>query len=87
MAITSSAKKALRASKHKRVFNIRHRDSMSEVVKQVRKLITSGKKAEAMKILPEAYSEIDKSAKTGFIKPNTASRTKSRLAAAIKKLK
>lgn len=87
MAITSSAKKALRASKHKRVFNIRHRDSMSEVVKEVRKLTAAGKKAEAMKILPQAYAEIDKSAKTGFIKPNAASRTKSRLSAAIKKLK
>ena len=87
MAITSSAKKALRASKHKRVFNIRHRDSMSEVVKEVRKLVLAGKKAEAMKLLPQAYAEIDKSAKTGFIKTNTASRTKSRLAAAIKKVK
>lgn len=87
MPITSSAKKALRASKHKRVFNIRHRDAMSEVVKEVKKLVVSGKKTEAMKLLPKAYAELDKSAKTGFIKDNAAARTKSRLAASIKKIK
>ncbi len=87
MAITSSAKKALRSSKRKRVFNIRHRDSISDVTKQVKKLVTEGKKAEAMKLLPGAYSEIDKAAKTGFIKPNTAGRKKSRLSAMIKRLK
>ncbi len=87
MPITSSAKKALRASKHKRVFNIRHRDAMSEVVKDIRKLVVSGKKAEAQKLLPQAYAEIDKSAKVNFIKKNTAARMKSRLVASIKKVK
>jgi len=87
MAITSSAKKALRASKHKRVFNIRHRDAVSEITKQIKKLVTAGNHDEAMKLLPEAYSEIDKSAKTNFIKPNTAARKKSRLSAMIKKVK
>lgn len=87
MAITSSAKKALRSSKRKRVFNIRHRDAVSDVTKEIKKLVTGGKKAEAMKLLPSAYSEIDKAAKTGFIKPNTAGRKKSRLSAMIKNAK
>lgn len=87
MAITSSAKKALRASKKKRVFNIRHRDSVSDAVKEIRTLVTAGNKAEAMKVLPKAYAELDKAAKTGFIKPNTAARKKSRLAALVKKVK
>jgi small subunit ribosomal protein S20 len=87
MAITSSAKKALRASKRKRVFNIRHRDASSEVVKQIKALVAKGNKSEAMKLLPQAYSEIDKSAKTHFIKPNAAARKKSRLSAMIKKVK
>jgi small subunit ribosomal protein S20 len=85
MPITSSAKKALRASKHKRVFNIRHRDEVTSVVKQIKALAVAGNKAEAMKLLPTAYSEIDKAAKTNFIKPNTAARKKSRLSALIKK--
>lgn len=87
MAITSSAKKALRASKHKRVFNIRHRDSVNDIAKQVKKFVLAGNKGEAMKLLPLAYAEIDKSAKTNYIKPNTAARKKSRLSAMIKKVK
>ena len=87
MAITSSAKKALRASKHKRVFNVRHRDSISEITKQIKKLVSAGNKGEAMKMLPKAYAEIDKAAKTHFIKANTAARKKSRLNSLIKKVK
>ncbi|MDO8579396.1 MAG: 30S ribosomal protein S20 [bacterium] len=87
MAITSSAKKALRAGKHKRIFNIRHRDAFNEIIKQVKKLITAGNRSEAMKILPQAYAEIDKAAKTNYIKPNTAARKKSRLSAMIKRVK
>lgn len=85
MPITSSAKKALRASKKKRVYNIRHRDAFMSVVKEVRKLVSDKKAKDAMKLLPKAYAEIDKAAKTGFIKKNTADRKKSRLAALVKK--
>lgn len=85
MAITSSAKKALRASARKRVFNIRHRDAVSAVTKQIKKLAAAGNKAEGMKLLPKAYAEIDKAAQTGYIKKNTAARTKSRLSALLKK--
>ncbi len=87
MAITSSAKKALRAGKHKRVFNVRHRDAMNEIVKQIKKLAAASNRKEAMKLLPQAYAEIDKAAKTHFLKPNTAARKKSRLSAIIKKAK
>lgn len=86
MPITSSAKKALRASKRKRVFNVRHRDEVAEVTKQIKKLVAGAKKAEATKLLAKAYKELDKAAKTGFIKKNAASRKKSRLAAMIKKV-
>lgn len=87
MPITSSAKKALRASKNKRAFNVAHRDAVSTVTKQIKKLVAAKKHAEAMKLLPKAYAEIDKAAKTGFIKKNNASRKKSRLNASIKKIK
>jgi small subunit ribosomal protein S20 len=87
MAITSSAKKALRASKHKRVFNIAHRDAVSDATKELKKLAAAGNKAEAMKVLPRVYAELDKAAKTGFIKKNTADRRKSRLSAMVKNSK
>jgi small subunit ribosomal protein S20 len=87
MAITSSAKKALRASKKKRLFNIRHRDSVSTITKEIKGLVAEGKKTEAQNLLPTAYKEIDKAAKTNFIKKGAADRKKSRLSALIKKVK
>lgn len=87
MPITSSAKKALRASKKKRVFNLRHREEVTGVVKDIKKLVSQGNKSEAMKLLPKAYAEIDKAAKTNAIKRNAAARKKSRLSAMIKKVK
>jgi small subunit ribosomal protein S20 len=87
MAITSSAKKALRSSKRKRVFNIRRRDAVSAITKEIKALVVAGKKAEAMNLLPTAYKEIDKAAKANFIKEGTADRKKSRLSALIKKVK
>jgi len=79
MPITSSAKKAHAASLRKRVFNLRTERAMKDAVKETRKLVTTGKVDEAEKSLPAAYKAIDKSAKRGTIKKNTASRMKSRL--------
>ena len=87
MPITKGAKKAHRASLRKRVFNVRRIRTMSEVVKDARKAIVAGKPEEAEKMLPQVYKAIDKAAKRGIIKDNTADRKKSRLVAAIKKAK
>lgn len=85
MPITKGAQKANRSSLRKRVFNVRRRRTMNEVIKEVRTLIGGGKADEAKQMLPQAYKAIDKAAKRGVIKDNTASRKKSRLAAAIKR--
>jgi len=80
MAITQAAKKAIRSSARKRVFNLRRTRAMKAVIKSVRDLATGGKVDEAKSALPQAYKAIDKAAKRGIIKSNAASRTKSRLA-------
>lgn len=85
MAITKGAKKANRSSQRKRVFNTRRKNAMSDSVKEVKKLITSGAKDEAAQALSRAYQAIDKAKKNGVIKANTASRKKARLAASLKK--
>ncbi|MCC2630365.1 MAG: ribosomal protein small subunit ribosomal protein [Candidatus Paceibacter sp.] len=85
MPITSSAKKALRASKKKRVFNQRRKDALVDVVKKVKKFVADKNTQEAMSLLSQAYKAIDKAAKTNLIKKNTASRKKSRLAKLVKK--
>jgi len=58
---------------------------MKDIVKDVKKLVVAGKKEEALKNLSAAYKAIDKAAKRGVIKKNTAARKKSRLTIAIQK--
>lgn len=86
MPITSSAKKALRSSKRKRLVNLANKETMNKSVKAVKKLVVSKTKEGTKEALSLAYKALDKAAKKGVIKKNTASRKKSRLAAAIKKL-
>ncbi|MEI6396584.1 MAG: 30S ribosomal protein S20 [Candidatus Taylorbacteria bacterium] len=86
MPITSSAKKAIRSSKHKRVFNLRHKSQFDKDIKAFRAAVTAKDKAAASKLISALYRSLDKSAKTGFIKANAASRLKSRAMAALKKL-
>lgn len=86
MAVTSSAKKALRSSQKKRVFNIRTQKAMKDAVKEVRTLVAAKKKNEASALLPKAYQAVDKAAKTNVISKNTAARYKSRMVAAINKI-
>ena len=85
MPITQSAKKALRGSKRKRVYNIRRKDAVSDILKKIKKLVAEKKVVEAKAMLPSAYQAIDKAAKIGYIKKNNASRKKSRISALIKK--
>lgn len=85
MAITKSAKKAIRVSERKHVFNLRRKKHLSEATKAVKKAVTAKAPAEAEKLLSEAYKAIDKAVKRGIIKANTANRKKSRLVASIRR--
>lgn len=86
MPITKGAEKALRASKRKRVFNVRRQGAMQDAVKVVRKKVASKDAKGASADLAGAYQAIDKAVKRGVIKKNTAARKKSRLAKAIKRI-
>ena len=79
MPITSSAKKALRSSKKKRVFNLRRKNEMQSGIKEYKKLVFAKKTDEAQKLIPKLQKAIDKAEKRGIIKKNTAARKKSRL--------
>jgi small subunit ribosomal protein S20 len=85
MAITKGAKKAHRSSLRKRVFNLRRKKELHDVVATVKKHIESGAVKEAEVLMPKAYQAIDKAAKRGVIKANTAARKKARLTAALKR--
>lgn len=87
MAITSSAKKAIRSSAKKHVFNLRRKVVLHDVSKALLKALAAKDVALGEKLLPAAYKAIDKAKKRGVIKGNTADRKKARLAAAIKRAK
>lgn len=85
MAITSSAKKALRNSDRKRVFNMRRKKDIQNVTKEVKKLVAGNKIDEARALLPALYKALDKATKTKFIKKNVSARRKSRLTILVNK--
>ncbi len=80
MPITQSAKKALRGSMRKKAVNDRKKKALKETFKGIERLVKEKKGAEATKQVAAAYSAIDKAAKSGVIKKNTAARKKSRIA-------
>jgi small subunit ribosomal protein S20 len=79
MAITTSAKKAIRSSLKKRVFNVRRKKALHDSAKAFERTLAAGDKAAAAKLLPAAYQAVDKAQKRGVIKANTAARKKARL--------
>ncbi len=85
MAITSSAKRAIRTAVRRGAFNFRRVDTMKGTLKGFRKLVAEGKHVEAEKGLPALYKSLDKAAKRGVIKKNTAARKKSRAVALLRK--
>ncbi|MFH1246729.1 MAG: 30S ribosomal protein S20 [Candidatus Liptonbacteria bacterium] len=84
MPITASAKKAMRQSARRASQNKTKKVHLKEAIKKYRKLVAAKKTEEAQKMLPEIYKIADKTAKSGVIKKNTASRVKSRLAKLLK---
>jgi small subunit ribosomal protein S20 len=86
MAITRGAKKAIRSSERKRVFNIRRKVVLHDVVKDFKTHIVKGTTKEAEALIPTLYKAIDKAKKRGVISKNTASRKKSRLIAQLRKV-
>ena len=79
MPITSSAKKVLRASDKKQIFNLRRKNKMKDVIKKYTRLLNDKKTEDAKKMLPELQKAIDKAIKRGVIKKNTGARKKSSL--------
>jgi small subunit ribosomal protein S20 len=85
MPITTSAKKAIRQSAKKRVYNIRRKSKVEDAVRKVKKFVSAGKVSDARASLSIAYKAIDKAAKGNTLNKGTADRMKSRLNAFVKK--
>ena len=79
MAITRSAEKALRQSIRRKAKNLKYKNQIKNLLKEARVLLQGQKIKEAQQLLPQIYKALDKAAKKGVIKKNTAARKKSRL--------
>lgn len=86
MAITKSAKKAIRQNKKRRARNLVYLNKMKKLIKEMRVFALQKKTQEAKELLPKVYQILDKAAKSGVIKKNAASRNKSRLSKLISKI-
>lgn len=82
-----SAKKALRQNKRRRLRNQKKQKAVQPLTKKLRKILAQKNFEEAQKLIPQIYKALDKAAKTGVLKKNTASRKKSRITKLIKKQK
>lgn len=85
MPITPSAKKALRQSKKRNLKNLQFKKKFKITVKEFRKEVEAKSIEKAKNLLPSVYQAVDKAAKKGVIKKNTASRYKSRLTQLLNK--
>ncbi len=81
MPVTRTAKKALRQNRRRYEKNVAQRVELKKVIKTYKKLVEGKKLDEAIKELSLVFQKLDKAAKTGLIKKNTANRLKSRLSA------
>ena len=79
MPIIKAAKKDLRQSAKRKTRNLEQKKKMKEFIKKIKDLSVQGKTDKARELLSNANKAIDKAAKAGLIKANTASRKKSRI--------
>jgi small subunit ribosomal protein S20 len=86
MPIKKAAKEALRHSKRRHTINLKVREELKNIIKKFRELIAEKKTDEAKKLINTCYKLLDRAVKKKVIKKNAASRKKSRLAQALKKL-
>jgi small subunit ribosomal protein S20 len=86
MPITKSAKKALRQSKSRHMGNLRYKDKMKALMKKALAFGEEKKREELQALLPALAKALDKAAKVGVLKKNTAARRKGRVARLLARL-
>ncbi len=84
MANIRSAEKQRRQAEKRKVRNRAGKSRLKSALKEARTAVASGG-GDLKDVLSGGFSEIDKAARKGLIKPNTADRYKSRLSAAAKR--
>lgn len=86
MANHYSALKRVRQEERRTLFNRRNRTRLRHQIRAMRRLLISKDHSGADALLSQTFSVIDRSAKIGLIKKNTAARYKSKLHHRVKAL-
>ncbi len=86
MANTISSLKRVRITERRNAVNQTRKTRLRHQIRKMRRLLEASDAAGAQQAVPQTYSLIDRAAKWGIIKKNTAARYKSRLTARLVKL-
>ena len=86
MANTYSALKRVRQTERRTEVNRKNKSRLRHQIRAMRRALTAKDAKAASALLPTTFSVIDRSAKSGIIKKNTAARYKSKLHIRVKAL-
>ena len=86
MANTVTALKRVRVTERRTAINRTRKTRLRHGIRAMRRLLESKDVKGAAALVPRTYSLIDRAAKWGIIKKNTAARYKSRLTLRLRKL-
>ena len=86
MANTYSALKRVRQTERRTEVNRKNKSRLRHTIRAMRRALTSKDAKAASALLPTTFSVIDRSAKSGIIKKNTAARYKIKLHLRVKAL-
>jgi small subunit ribosomal protein S20 len=87
MPIKKSAKKYVRITRKRTLLNKKIKTAYRSAIKELLALIKDNQKEKAQAVFQKVQKALDKAAKRGVIKKNTAARKKSRLAKKLTELK
>ncbi|MBZ5634027.1 MAG: 30S ribosomal protein S20 [Acidobacteriia bacterium] len=86
MANTVSALKRVRIAERRTAVNRTRKTRLRHQIRAMRRLLESKDTKGATALVPKTFSVIDRAAKWGIIKKNTAARYKSRLTIRLRKI-
>jgi small subunit ribosomal protein S20 len=86
MANTVSALKRVRITERRTTVNRSRKSRLRHQIRAMRRLLDHKDAEGAAKLVPQTFSIVDRAAKWGIIKKNTAARYKSRLTLRLKKV-
>lgn len=86
MANTVSSLKRVRMTERRTTINRSRKSRLRHQIRTLRRLLEHKDVEGAKKVVPETFSLVDRAAKWGIIKKNTAARYKSRLTLRLRKV-